>query len=98
MSLFLSLNLISQILLLYIIAINIIAFFFFGLDKLKSQLNKRRRISEKTLWFLALLGGSPGSIFGMYFFIHKTKKDSFQIVLALILGAQIIMAVLFFFK
>ncbi|MDP2692423.1 MAG: DUF1294 domain-containing protein [bacterium] len=94
MSWFLSLNLITQILLLYLVAINIVAFFFFGLDKLKSQLS-RHRVSEKALWFLALLGGTPGSLFGMYFFRHKTRKDSFQIVLALILGVQIIIYILF---
>ncbi len=87
---FLSLNFFTQVLLLYFILINIVAFFFFGLDKLKSQLSSRR-ISEKALWFLAFIGGSAGSLFGMYFFHHKTKKTSFQIVLALILLAQIVL-------
>lgn len=85
---FLSLDFITQIVLLYFILINIAAFFFFGLDKLKSQLN-HRRVSEKALWFLALIGGSAGALLGMYFFRHKTKKTSFQIVLAVILLVQI---------
>jgi len=85
---FLSLNFATQVLLLYIIAINIIAFFFFGVDKLKSQLNSRR-ISEKALWFLAFIGGSAGCLFGMQFFRHKTKKTSFQIVFVGILALQI---------
>lgn len=84
---FLSLNTPTQILLLYIVVINIASFFFFGLDKLKSQLNSRR-ISEKGLWFMAFVGGSVGSLIGMYFFRHKTKKTSFQIVLVAILTFQ----------
>jgi|SRR3990167_1588813 len=86
---FLSLGLIKQLFLTYIIAINIIAFFFFGLDKLKSQLHSRR-VSEKGLWFVALIGGSAGALLGMHFFRHKTKKTSFQIRLALILLLQIV--------
>lgn len=89
MNWFLSLNLTTQILFLYIIIINIVAFFFFGLDKLKSQLS-HRRVSEKMLWALALIGGSAGSLIGMYFFHHKTKKTSFQIVFVGILAVQII--------
>ncbi|OGH59842.1 MAG: hypothetical protein A2725_02395 [Candidatus Magasanikbacteria bacterium RIFCSPHIGHO2_01_FULL_33_34] len=90
---FLSLNILTQILLIYFIIINIIAFFFFGLDKLKSQLNKQR-ISEKNLWLLALIGGSAGSLLAMNFFRHKTQKTSFQIVFVLILLIQITSIVL----
>lgn len=92
---FLSLSFLNQILYLYIIAINIVSFFFFGLDKLKSQLNSRR-VSEKTLWILSIIGGSAGALFGMYFFRHKTKKTSFQIVLAMILLIQILIVLYLF--
>jgi uncharacterized membrane protein YsdA (DUF1294 family) len=81
---FLQLPLLSQILIIYAALINLIAFFYFGLDKFKSQINSWR-VSEKTLWLLALLGGSAGSLCGMYFFRHKTKKVSFQLVLGLII-------------
>ena len=93
---FLSLGLIKQLFLTYIIAINIIAFFFFGLDKLKSQLHSRR-VSEKGLWFVAFVGGTIGSLLGMHFFRHKTKKTSFQIVFVGILLLQITL-ILFLFK
>ena len=70
---FLSLPLHTQILIIYTVLINIIAFFYFGIDKLKSQLNNRR-VSEKTLWILSAIGGSIGALIGMNFFRHKTKS------------------------
>jgi len=85
---FLELNLPTQLLLLYFLLINSISFFYIGIDKMKAQLN-RRRVSEKTLWLLALIGGSLGILLGMNFFRHKTKKISFQTILAVILAVQL---------
>ncbi len=68
--------------------INIITFFYFGLDKLKSQL-QHRRISEKMLWILSAIGGSVGALLGMNFFRHKTKKLSFMAGIAVTLMVQI---------
>lgn len=92
---FLQLNLLSQILLLYFLLINIISFFYIGIDKMKAQLD-RRRVSEKTLWLLALIGGSLGTLIGMHFFRHKTKKISFQAILAMILAVQLWLIYLLF--
>ncbi|MBI4992884.1 MAG: DUF1294 domain-containing protein [Candidatus Magasanikbacteria bacterium] len=85
---FLELSLSTQILFVYFLLINLISFFYIGIDKMKAQLD-RRRVSEKTLWLLALIGGSLGTLLGMHFFRHKTKKISFQAVLAIILAIQI---------
>ena len=85
---FLELNLPTQLLLLYFLLINSISFFYIGIDKMKAQVN-RRRVSEKTLWLLALIGGSLGTLLGMHFFRHKTKKISFQTILAVILAVQL---------
>lgn len=88
------LSVINQILIIYFLLINLISFFNIGLDKLKSQLS-HWRTKETTLWLLALLGGSLGTLLGMNFFRHKTKKNSFQIILALIFFLQII--IIYFF-
>ena len=85
---FVQLELTKQLLLIYLVLINLITFFYFGVDKLKAQLS-HRRVPEKTLWILALVGGTVGALAGMNFFRHKTKKNSFQIVIAFILLIQI---------
>ncbi|MBU2542124.1 DUF1294 domain-containing protein [Patescibacteria group bacterium] len=83
----------TQLLIIYLVSINIITFFYFGLDKLKSQLS-HRRVSEKTLWILSAIGGSLGALLGMNFFRHKTKKLSFQAGIAVILAGQICLILL----
>lgn len=79
----------------YLLVINFITFFIYGLDKAKSSRNARR-ISEKTLWTAALVGGSIGALVGMKIFRHKTKKISFQAPLAIILALQILLVYLIF--
>ena len=74
----------------YIVVINIISFFTYGLDKYLA-IKKKRRISENTLISLSIIGGSIGSILGMFFFHHKTKKKRFLIMNPLILIIQIIL-------
>lgn len=84
-----------QVLILYGVIINLITFFYFGADKLRAQ-NNLRRVSEKALWILTLLGGSLGALLAMKIFRHKTKKLSFQAMLAVILAIQILLVFLIF--
>lgn len=79
-------------LVLYGIFISIITFFYFGWDKIRAELGKRR-VSERMLWILTLLGGSLGALAGMHFFRHKTKKLSFQAVLVIIFAVQILILI-----
>lgn len=65
-------------LLLYLLVINLIGFTIMGLDKRKAQRNEWR-ISEKTLWIVALFGGALGTTVGMQVFRHKTKHLTFKI-------------------
>lgn len=58
------------------IAMNVLAFAAFGIDKAKAEAG-RRRISEAALLMLALLGGSPGAYAGRAAFRHKTRKQPF---------------------
>ena len=88
LELFLGLSFLTQILIVYLLLINIVTFFFFALDKFKAS-GQYRRTPEKVLWLLSLIGGSIGALGAMYFFRHKTKKDSFQAVMLLIICLQI---------
>lgn len=62
----------------YLIAINLVGAALMFIDKRKA-IRHKWRISEKTLFLAALLGGSAGCIFGMYTFRHKTRHLSFVI-------------------
>ena len=63
---------------LYWLAINVVTFAAYGIDKFKAM-NGRWRIKEATLLGLAVVGGSIGAVLGMYLFRHKTKKPLFTI-------------------
>lgn len=71
----------------YLAAVNLIAFFISWQDKLKAQRGKRR-ISESTLFTLALAGGSVGEYLSMLTFRHKTKHKRFMIGLPVIMICQ----------
>lgn len=73
---------------IYLIAINVIGFILMGIDKQRAQKNKWR-IRERTLFFVAIIGGSIGSLLGMQIFRHKTKHKSFTIGIPCIIVAQI---------
>ena len=77
----------------YILIINMIGFIMMCVDKQLARHHKRR-ISEKLLFFVAIICGSVGSILGMYAFRHKTKHMSFVIGMPLILIMQMIIAYL----
>jgi uncharacterized membrane protein YsdA (DUF1294 family) len=79
--------------LIYLLIINAVGFAVMLIDKQKAKKN-RWRIPEKTLFGVALIGGSVGCIMGMYIVRHKTKHKSFVIGMPVILLAQ---AFLFWF-
>lgn len=85
---FFSFSLRIQILIIYLVLTNIITFLFFGLDKIKSRFD-HRRVRERTLWILVLLGGSVGGFFGMDYFRHKTKKWNFMLGIPMIFLVQL---------
>lgn len=63
--------------LIYFVVINIVGFVIMGIDKAKAKANAWR-IPEKTLLFIALIGGSIGVWLGMEIFRHKTKHWYFK--------------------
>lgn len=66
----------------YLIAVAVTslwAFVAYGIDKRRAQTGNRR-VSEKTMHLLALVGGWPGALIGQQVFRHKTQKLSFQLV------------------
>lgn len=79
-------NMITSIM-IYILTINAIGYAMMWYDKRCAQLGQWR-IKERTLFIIALSGGSIGSIIGMYQFRHKTKHPSFTIGIPFIMALQ----------
>lgn len=79
-----------EILIIYFVIINIVGFAIMGIDKRKA-IKRAFRIPEATLFTVALIGGSIGSILGMQFFRHKTRHWYFVYGMPAILILQIIL-------
>ena len=73
----------------YIIVINIVTFFLYGVDKFKAK-HAGWRIPETVLLGFAMIGGSIGAWLGMIVWHHKTLHKKFRYGVPLILLAQIV--------
>ncbi len=71
----------------YLIGINLLAFFTMGLDKQKA-IRHAFRIPEAVLFLFSIIGGSLGTLAGMFVFHHKTRKLKFLIGIPVILLLQ----------
>ena len=80
------------IIIAYLIIINIAGFATMGVDKSRAK-KKAWRIPEATLFLVAVLGGSIGSILGMQHFRHKTKHWYFAVGMPLIFFLQLALAI-----
>ncbi len=78
---------------IYLAAVNFIAFIMFGADKARA-VKGRWRILESALILAAVSGGSAGALAGMKIFRHKTRHRKFTVGIPLILALQIVLALL----
>jgi len=76
----------------YLIIINIVGFFVCSADK-RAAIKHKRRVRERTLFVLALLGGALGVWLAMLIFHHKTRKLRFSVFMPLIALAYAALAV-----
>ena len=76
---------------LYLLIINALGFLLMLVDKYKAR-NGLWRIPEATLMGVASLGGSIGSLAGMYLVRHKTQHPKFTVGIPVILIAQLALA------
>lgn len=86
----------KTLLITYVLVMNLIAFFTMGIDKRKA-VKHAYRIPEATLFTLSAMGGSIGSLLGMYYFHHKTRKIYFRIGMPAILIIHILLLLAFRF-
>ena len=79
-----------KLLYLYLLIINAVGFVLMIADKRKAR-KGRWRIPEATLMGVAALGGSVGSLLGMYTVRHKTKHIKFTLGIPVILILQLVL-------
>lgn len=84
-------------LLVYLLIINALGFVLMLADKYKAKKN-HWRIPEATLLAIAVLGGSPGCLGGMYTVRHKTKHLKFTLGIPVILAIQIVASIILLAK
>lgn len=65
-----------RILYVWLLLMSLVLFFTMGADK-RRAVKSLRRVPERRLFTLALLGGAAGGWLGMYVFRHKTKHGKF---------------------
>ena len=81
-----------NIILGYLLAVNITSFLLYGIDKYKAK-KGRWRISEATLLLMAVIGGSIGAWVGMRIWHHKTMHKNFKYGIPVIIIFQVAFAV-----
>ena len=81
--------------LIYLLTVNAAGFLLMRGDKLRAR-KRRWRTPEALLLAAAVLGGSLGTLAGMYLFQHKTRHLKFVLGVPLILLAQLVLIYLFY--
>ena len=83
---------IIKVVLVLILAMSVVTFFIYGLDK-RLAVNGEYRISERALLWLCILFGGIGGFLGMRLFRHKTRKTKFRLAVPLLAVIQALLAV-----
>ena len=84
----------KMMLIYYLLAVNVLTFIVYGVDKWKAR-RGHWRVPEATLMGLAALGGSVGAWLAMQLFRHKTQKKKFRYGVPVLFVLQVA-AVLFY--
>lgn len=81
-------GLLASVVLYWTAAFSLAALGAVALDKARAR-RGGRRLRERTLLLLALVGGSPGLVIGLWVFRHKTQKPAFlgRLLLVVVLQA-----------
>ncbi|MEF2551810.1 DUF1294 domain-containing protein [Aurantimonas sp. A2-1-M11] len=77
---------------LYLLTVNVAAYWAFVVDKTKARAGVRR-MSEQALLTYALIGGSVGAIAAQQIIRHKTRKEPFRTQLWAIAALQTVLVV-----
>lgn len=81
----------------YYVAVNILAFVQFAVDKQRAR-GKKWRISERTLLLLSAIGGCFGGYLAMYMFRHKTTVKKFKLLMPIFCIWHILLIALLYYN
>ena len=81
----------------YIVSINVIAFVLYGYDKMISNTDKTR-VPEVVLHLVSLVGGSLAALFAQNLFRHKINKYKFKLIFWFIVFIQAVLIWFVFYK
>jgi uncharacterized membrane protein YsdA (DUF1294 family) len=87
----------SELLLIYIVFISVVAIVLTIVDKKRSKKRKSERIPESTLMIIGFLGGALPMFITMKAIRHKTRHKKFMIGLPLIIILHVILFLLYIF-
>ena len=75
----------------WMLVMSVFAVIAFAIDK-NSAIHHRRRIPEKRLHLLELLGGWPGAIIAACMFRHKIRKASYVMTMCVVVAVWTVSA------
>ncbi|MBL8880146.1 MAG: DUF1294 domain-containing protein [Phycisphaerales bacterium] len=78
----------------WLIGVNFVTFGAYAFDKAAAR-RGARRVPERILQVLALIGGSPAALLAQRVYRHKTSKFMFQLTFWMILALQIVLFTLY---
>ena len=87
-----------MLLLLYWFGMSMYAFVLFGVDKKRATGDRRRRIPERKLIAVTVLGGAVGSGLAMLLFWHKVRKKKFTVTVPIALAVTLLLAGICFYQ
>lgn len=80
----------------YMVTINLMTFFLFGIDKQKA-IKGQYRIPEAALLGVSVMGGAAGGWIGMKIFRHKTQHTKFALGMPFIVVAHAVILMYLYF-
>ena len=83
-----------EMLVSYLLIVNVLAFFFMRRDKILAR-KRSWRIPEAVLLFLAVMGGSLGALLAMNIYRHKTKHNAFTLGVPLMLFVHVALVAIY---
>jgi len=74
----------------YLAAVNVVAFVTCVYDK-RAAIKKRRRVSERALFAVSIVGGAAGMLAGMLLVRHKTRHWYFMVFVPLLVAVHVVL-------